>query len=100
MIIDMLFYLINKEIGKIAISFELGYIRFRGGVGKPPLLLDICASGVPYIVKKIQKNDKAVQLNNSKSFIPTLPPIVKFRELSFLRSFNYINYSFESSLAS
>ena len=48
MIINMLFYLINKEIGKISFLFEFGHIIFRGW-GKSPLLLDIFTSNIPYI---------------------------------------------------
>ena len=48
MIINMLFYLINKEMGKISFLFEVRYIIFRGW-GKSPLPLDIFASNKPYI---------------------------------------------------
>ena len=44
---NMLFYLINKEMGKISFLFEFGYIIFRGW-GKSPLPLDIFTSNMPY----------------------------------------------------
>ena len=46
----MLFYLIDKEIGKISFLFEFGYIILRGW-GKSPLPLDIFTSNIPYIQK-------------------------------------------------
>ena len=48
MIINILFYLINKEMGKISFLFELGYIIFRG-VGCITPLLDILTANIPYI---------------------------------------------------
>ena len=45
MIIDMLLYLINSEMGKILFLFEFGYIIFRGW-GKSPLPLDIFTSNI------------------------------------------------------
>ena len=47
--INMLFYLINEEMGNNSFLFEFGYIIFRGVGGKLPLPLDIFASAIPYI---------------------------------------------------
>ena len=48
MIINMLFYLINLEMGKISFLFEFGYIIFRRW-GKLHLPLDIFAYNITYI---------------------------------------------------